>query len=452
MLSEQTAQHSLMDIARRQLRLLASLWLGGAMIACGLVVHETNEMFDNALIETARVISEFEAQQDIAIVERFALAGDRRTYMSFQIRSGNGDVLKRSANAPESPYDVPLQKGLVWSGVHRVITQPLPNGAFLQVSEFYDERRDAFAGLVAGLLVPLLALLGIGTLLVRRSIARIGKPIAALNDELRGRDDTNMAPLDAKELPVELLPVVEETNSLLLRLKDAFDAERSFSANSAHELRNPIASARAQIELLAANPGDPSMPERLRMVTASLTNIGQRIERLLQLSRADAGIGLFNAPADLVDITRMLVADHASRGADIVLHDDTPSVLEVVADGDAIGIIVQNLIDNALANASAGSRVDVRIAHDGVLHVINDCAAVDQDLLAVLSQRFKRKRGAKIGGYGVGLSIVGALVEQVGGRIELKSPATGRVTGFETIVHFRQWPQSGEKTYADLTG
>lgn len=448
--SKQISRHSLKDIARRQLLLLASLWLAGAVIACALVVHETNEMFDNALIETARVISEFEAQQDIAIVERIALAGDRRTYMSFQIRNGAGDVQKRSRNAPEKPYDVPLQKGLVWSGVHRVVTQPLPQGTFLQVSEFYDERRDAFVGLVAGLLVPLMALLGIGSLLVRRSIARIGKPLLALNDELRNRDDANMEPLDANELPAELMPVVEETNSLLQRLKHAFDAERAFSANCAHELRNPIASARAQIELLASNPEDPTLPERLRTVEASLTTIGQRIERLLQLGRADAGIGLSNAPADLADITRMLVADHASRGADIVLHDSAPSVLEVSADADAIGIIVQNLIDNALAYAGANTRVDVRIGHEGVLRVINDCAAVDRDLLAGLSQRFKRKRGAKIGGYGIGLSIVGALVEQVGGRVELKSPATGRDAGFETVVHFRRWSPPGE-TYAELT-
>lgn len=421
------------DVRRRQLRLLAMLWAIGAVVATVFIMLETNEMFDNALEEAAAIVAMHRPGDPVADIEKVAFAGDRRKYMTFQIRGSDGAVLDRSSKAPVEPYKVPLTPGLRWEGTYRYFTQATASGAVVQVQEFYDERRDAFVGLLVGFSIPLLALLGLSGVLITRTLGRVGEPVAALSDDLRSRSSQNLEELRS-DGPAELQPVVAEVNALLTRLKHAMDAERAFSANCAHELRNPIASAKAQIEFLSMFPGDPANAERLATVSQSLASLGQRIERLLQLSRAEAGLGISGASADIVGVTRLLVSDYAGRGQRVIARYETGGELLVACDRDALGIAIQNLIDNALANATEGTAVDIVVEASGALRVVNDCDPVSAAMLSTLQQRFRRDRSAKPGGYGVGLSIVGELMHQCGGRLELLSPASGRDTGFEAII------------------
>lgn len=433
-LPSSTPQWSIIrDVRRQQLLFLAVLWIAGAIVATIFIMHETNEMFDNALRETAHVVAAHDGEAG-AGVERIALAGDRRKYMTFQLRNEAGAVLARSSNAPAAPFAAPLTPGFIWIGTYRYFTERLPGGTLVQVAEFYDERRDAALGLLAGFTVPLLALLGLGGLLISRSLQKIAQPIAALNAELRARGGLNLEPIEDAGTPDELRPIVDEANMLLARVRQAFEAERAFSANCAHELRNPIASARAQIEVIAMSPEIPSNRARLQTISMSLMTIGQRIERLLQLSRADAGVATAGDPADLAAITKLLVDDYVASGKPIDLSSTATPGLRVAADSDALGILLQNLIDNALSYAAPETQVEVRIDDAGGLRVTNDCPVINPATLAKLTERFRRDRGAKIGGYGVGLSIVGELLRQTGGRIELRSPASGRSSGFEAIV------------------
>jgi two-component system OmpR family sensor kinase len=429
------------DLKWRQLGLLAGLWLVGAVIASAFVMHETNEMFDNAMAEAANAVlaigepSPSGGLVNMPRVEAVALSSDRRKYMSFQIRDLSGNVLARSRSAPVEPYPVSVQLGYTGAGTMRYLTRPLPTGSgVVQIAEFYDERRDAFLGLLAGFSGPLLALLAIGGIVISRSVGRAGKPIAELSRQLQARNGANMNLIDHSGMPIELEPIVDDVNRLLTRLDDAFEAERAFSANCAHELRNPIAAAQAQIEYLAMFPGDPANIERIKSTGTSLSELGHRIERLLQLSRAEAGTGTSSQSSDLIAVTQLLIDDYVRRGKAVDFDRGPTPQLAVAIDKDAVGIAVQNLIDNALSNASSGSRVEVRVDASGALHVVNSCAAVAPGELSRLTQRFQRDRSSKIGGYGLGLAIVGELMRQTVGRLELKSPATGRPDGFEAIM------------------
>lgn len=429
------------DLKWRQLGLLAGLWLVGAVIASAFIMHETNEMFDNAMAEAASAvlaIGELSPSGGLANtprVEVVAFSGDRRKYMSFQIRDPSGSVLARSSSAPVEPYPVSLQQGYSGAGTMRYLTRPLPSGSgVVQIAEFYDERRDAFLGLLAGFGGPLLALLAVGGLMISRSVGRAGKPIAELSRQLQARSGANMNLIDHSGVPIELEPIVDDVNRLLTRLNGAFEAERAFSANCAHELRNPIAAAQAQIEYLAMFPDDPANIERIKSTGTSLSELGHRIERLLQLSRAEAGTSTSSQSSDLIAVTQLLIEDYVRRGRAVDFDRGPTPQLAVAIDKDAVGIAVQNLIDNALANARPGSRVEVRVNASSALHVVNSCAAVAPGELSRLTQRFQRDRSSKIGGYGLGLAIVGELMRQTAGRLELKSPATGRPDGFEAIM------------------
>jgi len=74
------------------------------------------------------------------------------------------------------------------------------------------------------------------------------------------------------------------------------------------------------------------------------------------------------------------------------------------------------------------------VAPDRSIRVVNDGPVVPPDRLAVLTGRFERG-AAKAAGSGLGLAIVDSIVRQAGGRLELRSPASGRNSGFEAVIH-----------------
>lgn len=427
------------DLKWRQLGLLAVLWLVGAVVSTIFIMHETDEMFDNAMAETANAVLAFETQPGLsggpAVAEKLALSGDRRKYLSFQIRDASGQVIVSSSKAPVDPYPVSLHPGYTGRGSMRYLTRAIPGtDRVVQIGEYYDERRDAFLGLLAGFTVPLVILLGLGGLLLSRSIGRIAQPIEALGRQLQSRSGANLQLIENAGMPEELAPIVDDVNRLLLRLNDAFEAERAFSANCAHELRNPIASAKAQIEFVSRFPDDESNKRRLQSIGSSLDELGHRIERLLQLSRAEAGAAVASSGADLIGVTRLLVDDFVLRGGPVTFDPGNRDRLVVAIDKDAAGIAVQNLIDNAVAHSDPGASVEVLIDTSGALRIINTCPPIAPDVLARLPERFYRERAAKSAGHGLGLAIVGELVRQANGRLELRSPAAGRSDGFEAIM------------------
>ncbi len=101
-------------------------------------------------------------------------------------------------------------------------------------------------------MIPL-ALLAI-ILAVRASLS----PLRRFRERLEARNARDLSPVPAADLPSEIAPVADTLNGLLARLKAAFEAERSFAANAAHELRTPLAGAIAQAQRLQAETRMPA--------------------------------------------------------------------------------------------------------------------------------------------------------------------------------------------------
>ena len=166
------------------------------------------------------------------------------------------------------------------------------------------------------------------------------------------RDGEHLDPIDPHGLPGELTPIIQDMNRLLERLKPALDAERSFAANSAHELRNPIAAARAQAEIIADSLRNRPDHARAVKLIEVLGQLSSRIEKMLQLARAEAGLGLSRTETDLVAVTRLVVDDYARRphlGARLAFEAKPSQSFIASIDPDALGIALQNLIDNAMS-------------------------------------------------------------------------------------------------------
>ena len=227
-------------------------------------------------------------------------------------------------------------------------------------------------------------------------------------------------------------------NTLLERLKTALEAERSFAANSAHELRNPVAAARAQAEIIAETLRGSPEHERIVQLIEMLGRLSKRIEKMLQLARAEAGLGFGRTETDLVAVTRIVVDDYSRRS-----HLETRFALEApkgqtlaAIDPDALGIALQNLIDNALRYGAPDAKIEILIGSGPSVRVVNSGPVIGPEDLAKLKGRFERAGPKTAPGVGLGLSIVDQIMRQAGGKLELFSPARGKADGFEAVLAF----------------
>lgn len=428
---------------------LLVLWIASAVSAAVVVSRELSEMFDSILMESAQVLlpdlSEHYGAQLAAppaggatVVTR-AIPHDE--YLTWRLYASDGRLLMRSHGASEDPMP---PAGFATIADARYYTERTPDGRwFLTIAEPPGHRRHAIAPTLLRLLAPLfllvLATLLLIPLLVRRGFA----PVHALRAEISRRGGSNLAPLDAPHLPDELGSIRDGVDLLLRRLRQALEAERSFSANAAHELRTPVASALAQAQLLAARlpPGSAERSEAEEMA-AGMARLGARVEKLLQLARAEAGVALRREPVDLLVPLSLLAeefADQQGVGDRLRFDDGGLDRLMVAADLDALAIALRNLIENALRHGPPGGTVSVSAHADGRVSVVNDGPVLPPERLAALPRRFVSHGGK---GSGLGLSIVQAIAEQIGGTLSLHSPAVGREDGFEAVLSLPLAPEA----------
>jgi two-component system OmpR family sensor kinase len=215
-------------------------------------------------------------------------------------------------------------------------------------------------------------------------------------------------------------------------LRRTLEAERGFIANSAHELRTPLASALAQLERLDGELPDETHRARGRRIEATLRGLARVSEKLIQLAKAEGGSLLAAGPGDLNPILELVVNDFRETTADIRLHRPPDAVLSRL-DPDAFAILTRNLVDNAVRHGDPEQPVEVTLSAAGELRVVNGCAPLQPSALAHLRERFVR--GREDGeGSGLGLAIADAIVAGADLRMQLNAPATGRDDGFEVVV------------------
>lgn len=418
------------------------LWLLGSAVSILFVSIETGELFDNEIksightliVSKPQHLCSHDLMHDCKL-EAIALAGERASYVSYQIRDRAGHVLHRSINAPLEPFPIPVEEGFVRHGLTRYFTLFYEDGkTAVQVAGGAEERFETVGWLLLGMSLPLIALLLIGAVLLKRAARQAITPIETLVGNLLERDGRHLEPISRQDVPEELTPVVRGINRMMKRLKAALEQERSFSANCAHELRNPLAAATAQAELLVDQGGERDAGPLL----SALKDLGHKLERLLQLSRAEAGISMVKEITDLVATTRFVVNEfqRASPEGMRLQFQSGPSASQLILlDKNALGILLRNLIDNAFKHSPANTRIHVIISAGAVLRVTNDSPLISPEKLAELNGQFVRGNHA-VTGDGLGLYIISQIVSQADGILDLRSPAQDRTDGFEVIVRF----------------
>lgn len=456
------AQNSLQFILTKRLTLIVAVfWVIGALFAAYTARHEMEEGADTALIETSRrtstlIIDYLENHQGAGGIVVLPEPGfdavhddddsdhddhdgdfdDFDDFMQYQLRDANGDVLLRSQNAPEMPFDAPLESGFSNGDEVRVYTSVTGNGdLFMQVAEPTEHRNEAIIETMVSQFTPLIFLIPVTILAVVYSVTHALAPVRHVRNEIETRGEGNLTPIEQDDPIEEISTIVTAVNRLMAKLEAALSVERSFTANSAHELRTPIAVALAQTQrLLAELPEGHAARKRAVQTEEALKRLSRLSEKLLQLARAESSGG-FSPTGHNQDLgpTLNLVIEDLKRagmeGAHIRFDADNLATLSANIDLDAFAICMRNLIENALKYGGDEEPVDIRVVESHIVQVANGGAPVSPDELDQLTTRFKRSSN-KADGSGLGLAIVEAIARNTKAELKLYSPRPDHADGF----------------------
>lgn len=425
---------------------LTVLWALTAWATSTHLREEMNEVFDSALEETAQrilplVVLDIISREDERISQRIAPVRAHEEYFTYIVRDDQGRVLTRSHSAVDAVFPAFDGMGFRDTATHRLYFDAALQGTItIAVAEPLSHRAEVAREALVGLAVPLIFIIPLGLFGVFWIVRVSLRPVRQFSAAVSGRGARNLTAVVDNKLPDEIKPVAEAINNVLDRLGRTLEAERSFTANAAHELRTPVAAALAQTQRLMAETSDTVAAGRAAEIEVALKRLTRMSEKLMQLARAEGGRLRRDATSDLRPVLNMVLADF-ERTAEPDQIQSTPPTDPVLSDldPDAFAIVVRNLIENALRYGNSGTPVRVALTHD-TLRVVNDGPPVAAVVLAGLTGRFKRGHSVSEGS-GLGLSIVQAIADGAQATLELHSPAQGRTDGFEAVFQLPECAQ-----------
>ena len=279
------------------------------------------------------------------------------------------------------------------------------------------------------LLLSTLAGAGVGWWASRRVL----RPLRGIGDAAHaiatGRLETRVeASTDA-----DLAPLADSFNEMAIALEERIQRDARFASNVSHELRSPLMTLAASIEVMQNQRDD--MPHRARaaldLMVADIERFQQLVEDLLEISRFDAGVMYLDLEEVRVD---ELVLQAVSTSTDVDVPVDIDSDLAgvvVKADKRRLSRVIANLLDNAAKYGDGATRVELRKRGDAVLIAVEDDGpGVPADDREAIFHRFNRGSSAGhrrgIDGVGLGLSLVAEHIRLHGGSVWVEDRADGQ--------------------------
>lgn len=420
----------------------ATLWLIAAGLGAFVMQDEFGEIFDSGLQQTGDrllpLVDDDLMQHDPQqppVLDLANMSPQSDGHLIYQVKDEHGRVLMQSHPDSKVPFPAPLKVGFWQDDNYRIYTTAtVSNTIFVQVADSIAHRNISTLNATLAMMVPALALVPLSVIAAWLIIRLSLRPVEDFRQSISEKDRGNLQEIALTPLPNELQPIGRSVNLLLSRLRAALDAEREFTANSAHELRTPIAGALAQTQLLITDLQAPDAPARGAQIEASLTKLSKLVEKLLQLSRAEAGIGATDEPVNLLPVLDLVVEDFKRAGADrLIYHHADTEQLRCPVSEDAFAIAIRNMIENALHHGVKSQPVEIAIVDGRSILVTNGAEALSDAQLQAIQKRFQTGNSTAPGS-GLGLSIIERLAKQMNARFEITSPARGRVDGFEACL------------------
>jgi two-component system sensor histidine kinase MtrB len=402
-----------------------------------------NQREDAALVvvyENAGIV-----QQQAGHVEDAALLSSLRTPLGSRPVLYNGrDFVSRDPQFGQDALPQELRDAVVdgqasrqrfelRGDMHLAVGVPIPSAgvAYFEVVALND-LEDTLGALGASLLgasiVTTLAGAGIGWWASRRTLRPLAGVSTAATALAAGRLDTR---LESSDDP-DLRPIAESFNDMAKALQDRIESDARFASDVSHELRSPLMTLAASIEVMD-NQRD-ELPERSRaaldLMVADIDRFRQLVEDLLEISRFDAGVvRLELEEVHLAELVMQAVSHSTDADLPVDLDAELAGVV-VQADKRRIVRVLANLIDNAAKYGGGATSVSLRQVEGGVQIAVEDRGeGVPVDDRELIFGRFSRggaagRRGSS-DGVGLGLALVAEHVNLHGGRVWVEDRADG---------------------------
>jgi two-component system sensor histidine kinase TctE len=466
------------SLRRRILILAASMLLGAAVLLMTFISDYANRAADQALdrLLSAAALSIAGAVlvEDGAVVVEMPFAafamvsGEERVF--YTVLGPQGEHVTGYADlAPETPLAAsvdPVFSDIRHNGeavrmvrLGRLISTAEGTGwVTIRVAETRGARAALAAEIVGAALVPVAVLTLLALALVWIVIGRAFAPLAVIDRALRQRRPDDLSSLDVP-VPVEVQRLVGGLNNFMGRLEQSTARMGDLVTEAAHQVRNPLASLRAQSEMALDEPDATELRARVGRIHTSAVEASHLVTQLLM----DATISHRMDTAVIRAIPIVALVDEVIGRLDPDLRPRVtpqigPGTDTLVVMGDRVGLreMLRNLIDNALAYAPGMIEVAIGAQTDGTvrLAVLDRGPGISDADKARVLQRFVRGSGASgTVGSGLGLAIAQRVVTGHGGKLTLCDRAGG---GLEIVVALpvvdKQQPGVAQRKRAPAAG
>lgn len=405
------------------------VWLGAAAITAWETRAEMQELLDAHLAQSASLLI-VQVGHDLEEIEE-EHAESLHKYarnVAFQVWTQGHTLLLHSADAPNTRLSA-REEGFADETINgrpwRVFSVwDVGHDNLIQVGESVEAREHLAREILEKLVQPLLFSIPLLGILIWVAVGASLKPVGRIGAALAKRDPGFLAPIE-DEVPVEIAPMVDRLNTLLGRVQDSLDNERRFTSDAAHELRTPLAALKTQLQVAKGAGTDV---ERERAISQAL-QAGDRatrlVDQLLTLSRLDHDTLLQHAETvDLHQIAADVLAElaPAASGKHIRLSLTGKPGEAVAGQAGLLGILIRNLVDNALRYSPPDTEIEVRIGKEHgrtTLEVQDQGPGIPLSERENVLRRFHRLAGEDTSGSGLGLSIVTRIAELHQARLEL---------------------------------
>jgi two-component system sensor histidine kinase TctE len=456
---DENIRHSLFgEILDWMLAPLLLLWPMSIAITYLVAKSIANQPFDDALEDRVTVLSQqIRTVAGRPVVQlpgsaRDVLRADDVDSVYFQIAAPDGahvdgdrDLPRPRAGAGERSdavlfrndtfHGTPIRVAYSWVNLDPLrapsASAAAPGLALVQVAETLDKRAHLANEIIKGVILPQFIILPVILALVWFALSRGLSPLAELQERIRARPQDDLSPIDPRQVPEEISPLVGSFNDMLERLAQTVEMQKRFIADAAHQMKTPLAGMRMQSELALRQVDPDEIHRSLEQLAKSSESATRLVNQLLALARAEnqPHAGLAFEEIDLDQLARATVQDWVqasfAHGIDLgyecaaAPHEEP---IRIAGNPLMLRELLSNLIDNALRYTPQGGSVTVRVRRDGLhalLEVEDTGPGIAPGERANVFERFYRILGSNVQGSGLGLAIVREIAQQHGAEIDI---------------------------------